>query len=111
MSFHAGTDIAAPCGRNMYAASSGTVEYAGWNGGYGYYVRINHGNGLTTAYGHIQGGGILVQMGQTIVVGQNIAKVGSTGASTGCHTHIEVRRNGVTENPVTFFSNIGIQLG
>ena len=108
---HTGTDIAAGCGTNIYASSSGTVTYAGPNGTFGNFVRIDHGGGLTTSYAHIQNGGILVQMGQSVVVGQNIAKVGTTGASTGCHTHIEVRRNGVTENPVTFFSNIGIQLG
>ncbi|MER3390583.1 MAG: peptidoglycan DD-metalloendopeptidase family protein [Microcella sp.] len=108
---HTGTDIAAGCGTNMYAASSGTITYAGPYGTYGNFVRIDHGGGLTTSYAHIQNGGILVQMGQTVVVGQNIAKVGSTGASTGCHLHLEVRRYGVAENPVPFFSNIGIQLG
>ena len=111
VAFHAGTDIAAPCGRAMYAAASGTVEYAGWNGGYGYYVRINHGNGITTAYGHIQQGGILVQMGQPVTVGQNIARVGTTGSSNGCHLHFEVRQNGSPTNPVTYLRNKGLSVG
>lgn len=109
--FHAGTDIAAPCGRTMYAASSGTVEYAGWNGGYGYYVRINHGNGITTAYGHIQSGGILVQMGQSVSVGQAIARVGTTGSSNGCHLHFEVRQGGSPTNPVTYLRDKGLSIG
>jgi murein DD-endopeptidase MepM/ murein hydrolase activator NlpD len=109
--FHAGVDLAAPCGRNIYAPYSGTVVYAGWNGGYGNYLRIDHGNGLTTAYGHIITGGTLVKQGQAVVVGQNIARVGTTGASTGCHLHYEVRSNGITTNPVTFMRDKGITLG
>jgi len=108
---HTGTDFGAGCGTNIFAASSGTVDYAGWYGTYGNFVRINHGNGLTTSYAHIRSGGILVNIGQEVVVGESIAKVGSTGASTGCHLHLEVRRGGVSENPVPFFSNLGIRLG
>ncbi len=111
VAFHAGTDIAAPCGRVMYAAADGTVEYAGWNGGYGYYVRINHGNGITTAYGHIQQGGTLVQMGQSVAVGQSIAKVGTTGSSNGCHLHFEVRQNGSPTNPVPYLRDKGLTIG
>lgn len=109
--FHAGTDIANAAGTPIYAASSGVVEYAGWNGGYGYYVRINHGNGLTTAYGHIQSGGILVRMGQEVTVGQHIARMGTTGSSTGNHLHFEVRQNGATTNPVTYLRNKGLSIG
>jgi murein DD-endopeptidase MepM/ murein hydrolase activator NlpD len=111
VAFHAGTDIAAPCGRSMFAASSGTVEYAGWYGGYGNYIRINHGNGLTTAYGHIQSGGILVQMGQPVAAGQNIARVGTTGNSNGCNLHFEVRQNGITTNPVSYLRDKGLSIG
>ena len=111
VAFHAGTDIAAPCGRLMYTAASGTVEYAGWNGGYGYYVRINHGDGVTTAYGHIQSGGILVQMGQPVVVGQSIARVGTTGSSNGCHLHFEVRQSGSPTNPVPYLRDKGLSIG
>lgn len=109
--FHAGVDLAAACGRNIYAPYSGTVEYAGWNGGYGNYIRINHGNGLTTAYGHIINGGTLVRQGQAVAVGQNIARVGTTGSSTGCHLHYEVRNGGITTNPVTYMRGKGITLG
>lgn len=111
VAFHAGTDVAAPCGRPMYAASSGTVEYAGWNGGYGNYIRINHGNGVTTGYGHIESGGVLVQSGQQVVVGQNIARVGTTGSSNGCHLHFEVRLGGSPTDPVVYLKNIGLGLG
>ena len=111
VAFHSGTDIAASCGRPMYAASSGTVEYAGWNGSYGNFIRINHGGGLTTAYGHIQPGGILVQMGQPVAVGQQIARVGTTGNSTGCHLHLEVRQNGSSTDPMAYLRNKGLSVG
>jgi murein DD-endopeptidase MepM/ murein hydrolase activator NlpD len=110
-SFHSGVDIAAPCGRNMFAAHAGTVTYAGWNGGYGNYIQIDHGNGVSTAYGHIVSGGLLVKMGQEVEVGQNIARVGTTGTSTGCHLHYEVRLNGVANDPVSYMRNQGISLG
>ena len=111
VAFHSGTDIASSCARPIYAASSGTVEYAGWNGTYGIFVRINHGGGLTTGYAHIQQGGILVQMGQPIAVGQQIARVGSTGRSTGCHLHLEVRQNGASTDPVVYLRNKGLTVG
>jgi murein DD-endopeptidase MepM/ murein hydrolase activator NlpD len=111
VAFHSGTDIAAACGRIIYAAASGTVDYAGWNGSFGYFVRIDHGNGLTTSYSHIQQGGILVQMGQSVTVGQSIAKVGSTGRSNGCHLHFEVRQGGVSTNPVLYLRGKGLSIG
>ncbi|TAL43925.1 MAG: M23 family peptidase [Salinibacterium sp.] len=110
-SYHQGVDIGAGCGGNIYAASSGTVVYAGWNGGYGNFILVNHGGGVATAYGHIRSGGTLVSYGQHVDVGQNIAKVGSTGTSTGCHLHFEVRINGVATNPIPFMRNQGITLG
>lgn len=109
--FHAGVDIANSAGTPLYAAASGVVEYAGWNGGYGYFIRIDHGNGLTTSYGHIQAGGILVRMGQEVVVGQNIARMGTTGSSTGNHLHFEVRQNGATTNPVDYLRGKGLSIG
>jgi murein DD-endopeptidase MepM/ murein hydrolase activator NlpD len=110
-SFHEGVDLAAGCGAPIYAAHAGTVAYAGLYGGYGNYIRINHGGGITTAYGHIVDGGILVRSGQQVAVGQVIARVGSTGHSTGCHLHFEVRINGTPTNPVSFLSARGISLG
>ncbi|MFZ2964278.1 MAG: M23 family metallopeptidase [Rhodoglobus sp.] len=110
-SYHSGTDIGAGCGANIYAASGGTVIYAGWNGGYGNYILIDHGNGVRTAYGHIVGGGYLVSYGQRVEVAQNIAKVGTTGNSTGCHLHFETIVNGVAVNPVNYMAGQGIRIG
>ena len=110
-SYHQGTDIGAGCGNNIYAASSGTVIYAGWNGGYGNFVLIDHGGGVQTAYGHIVSGGILVGYGQSVDVGQNIAKVGTTGTSTGCHLHFEVRIGGTAVNAVPYLAGQGITIG
>jgi murein DD-endopeptidase MepM/ murein hydrolase activator NlpD len=109
--FHAGVDIANGAGTPIYAAASGVVEFAGWSGGFGNYIRINHGNGLTTGYPHLQAGGILVRMGQEVVVGQNIGRMGTTGYSTGNHLHFEVRENGVATNPVTYLRNKGLAIG
>ncbi|MCU1578537.1 MAG: family metallopeptidase [Rhodoglobus sp.] len=109
--YHQGTDIGAYCGANIYAATSGTVEYAGWNGGYGNFLLLDHGNGVETAYGHIVNGGILVSYGQHVDVGQNIAKVGTTGTSTGCHLHFEVRINGQAINAVPYMAGQGITIG
>lgn len=109
--YHQGTDIGAGCGARIYAATAGTVVYAGWNGGYGNFVLIDHGNGVATAYGHIVNGGILVSYGQHVDIGQNIALVGTTGTSTGCHLHLEVRINGVATDAAVFLANQGIRLG
>jgi len=106
--FHAGTDVGAGCGYPIYAASSGTVTYSGSNGNYGNYVSINHGGGLETAYAHIISGGLLVSRGQSVGAGQLIALVGSTGGSTGCHLHYEVRRGGATVDPVQFMRAQGV---
>lgn len=106
--FHSGTDFANSCGTPMYAASAGTVEYAGWLGTLGYFIRINHGNGLTTGYGHIREGGIKVSIGQQVQAGEYIADMGTTGGSTGCHLHFEVRSNRVAGDPVTFLREQGV---
>ncbi|MEJ8285794.1 MULTISPECIES: M23 family metallopeptidase [Curtobacterium] len=105
---HDGTDLASGCSTPIVAASAGTVDYVGWYGGYGNYVRINHGNGVQTAYGHIVNGGFRVSTGQQVSAGQLIALVGSTGQSTGCHSHIEVHINGATTDPVPFMSARGV---
>ncbi len=110
-SYHQGTDIGAGCGAKIYAASGGTVVYAGWNGGYGNFVLIDHGGGVQTAYGHIVDGGILVGYGQHVDVGTNIALVGTTGTSTGCHLHFEVRINGSAIDSVPFMAGQGITIG
>ena len=110
-SYHQGTDIGASCGDPIFAASSGTVEYAGWNGGYGNFILIDHGNGIETAYGHIVSGGTLVSTGEEVIVGEQIASVGTTGTSTGCHLHFEVRVGGVARNAVPFMADQGITIG
>ena len=97
---HKGIDIAAPRGTPVYAADGGTVTYAGWMSGYGYLVRINHGNGYETYYGH--NSSLTVSVGQKVYKGQQIARVGSTGNSTGNHCHFEVRYNGVAKNPLNY---------
>jgi murein DD-endopeptidase MepM/ murein hydrolase activator NlpD len=107
---HPGVDIANGSGTPLYAASSGTVTYAGYNGGYGYFIRISHGGGVTTAYGHIRSGGIAVRSGQRVSAGQYIAAMGSTGNSTGPHVHFETRVNGAAQNPVPFMRNRGVSL-
>ena len=99
---HKGLDIAAAKGTPIYAAASGTVITSayGWNGGYGNYVVINHGNGISTAYGHCSS--LVAKVGQTVNQGDLIAYVGSTGDSSGNHLHFEVRVNGVAQNPQNY---------
>jgi len=98
--FHAGVDIAAKWGAETIAVASGVVVHAGLMGGYGYLVEINHGDGYVTRYAHNEE--ILVKQGDTVSQGQVIARVGSTGYSTGPHVHFEVLRKGKTINPVKY---------
>ncbi|MDD5932572.1 MAG: M23 family metallopeptidase [Oscillospiraceae bacterium] len=97
---HKGIDIANSYGTAIYAADGGTVTYAGWMSGYGYLVRIDHGNGYVTYYGH--NSKLLVSSGQHVYKGQQIARMGSTGNSTGNHCHFEIRVNGVAKNPLNY---------
>lgn len=97
---HKGIDIAASYGTPIYAADGGTVTYSGWMGGYGYLVQITHGNGYVTYYGH--NSSLLVSVGQHVYKGQQIARMGSTGNSTGNHCHFEIRLNGVAKNPLNY---------
>jgi murein DD-endopeptidase MepM/ murein hydrolase activator NlpD len=99
--YHPGLDIADSSGTPDVAADSGTVVYAGWDStGYGNMVLIDHGNGFKTRYGHLSQ--ILVISGQTVQRGQLIGKMGSTGHSTGPHTHFEIILNGVHVNPLSY---------
>ena len=88
---HKGIDIAVPRGTPIYAADGGTVTYSGWMSGYGYLVQIDHGNGYVTRYGH--NSSLTVNVGQHVYKGQQVARAGSTGNSTGNHCHFEVRYN------------------
>lgn len=98
--FHAGLDIGADYGTTIYAADIGTVLFAGWYGGYGNAVIIDHGGTITTLYGHTSE--LYVVEGQAVQRGQAIATVGSTGLSTGPHLHFEVRRDGEPIDPMTY---------
>lgn len=100
MEFHQGLDIAAPMGTTITAAAAGTVISAGWYGGYGNYILIDHGGGMATGYGHCSQ--IFVSVGQQVQKGQAIGAVGSTGASTGPHVHFEVRINGKAVDPAPY---------
>lgn len=97
---HSGLDFRAPMGSEARVTAAGTVVSAGWNGGYGRMVEVEHAGGFTTRYGHLSK--ILVKKGQQLSVGDAVGKVGSTGRSTGPHLHYEVRRNGDALNPVRF---------
>ena len=101
---HKGLDIAAPNGAPIRAAMAGTVQLAGRAGGYGNFVKLAHGNGMATGYGHMSR--IAVRAGTHVSAGQVIGYVGSTGMSTGPHLHYELWKNGVAINPgkVTFES-------
>ena len=97
---HKGIDIAGSYGTPIYAADGGTVTYSGWMGGYGYTIRIDHGNGKVTYYAH--NSSLIASVGQHVYKGQQIARMGSTGNSTGNHCHFEVRINGVAKNPLNY---------
>jgi murein DD-endopeptidase MepM/ murein hydrolase activator NlpD len=98
--YHKGQDIAAPMGTPVMATADGTIITAGWQRGYGWVVYIDHGNGITTRYGHLSR--IDVELGQTIRRGQQLGLVGSTGRSTGPHLHYEVRINGQPVSPLLY---------
>jgi murein DD-endopeptidase MepM/ murein hydrolase activator NlpD len=101
---HAGIDLAGPIGTPIYATADGMVETAGWNsGGYGNLVKINHGRGIETRYGHLSQ--MLVRDGQRVRRGELIARMGSTGRSTGSHLHYEVRIDGRAVNPIPFMKS------
>jgi murein DD-endopeptidase MepM/ murein hydrolase activator NlpD len=108
---HSGQDIANSCRTPIYAAAAGTVKYAGPYSDLGNYITIDHGDDVVTGYGHIINGGILVRIGQHVDAGQNIARIGSTGGSTGCHLHFSVFLNGSVINPVPFMRDRGVTLG
>jgi murein DD-endopeptidase MepM/ murein hydrolase activator NlpD len=96
-SVHTGIDVGAPEGTPILAASDGVVRRAGERGGYGISVELDHGNGVSTLYGHASE--LLVQEGQQVHKGTPIAKVGHTGRSTGSHLHFEVRHKGIPTDP------------
>ena len=101
---HAGIDLAGPHGTPIYATADGTVTTAGWNsGGYGNLIKVDHGRGIETRYGHLAQ--MLVRDGQQVKRGQLIGRMGSTGRSTGNHLHYEVRIDGRAVNPIPFMKS------
>jgi murein DD-endopeptidase MepM/ murein hydrolase activator NlpD len=98
--FHSGLDFAAPSGTTVLSAGKGVVSFVGTKSGYGKVVEVTHANGLITRYGHLSA--FLSKEGQAVNTGTPIAKVGSTGRSTGPHLHFEVRRADSAINPKTF---------
>lgn len=99
-SYHSGIDISCSYGAAIKAADGGTVTFAGYKGSYGYLVIITHDNGTQTYYAH--NSSLLVSAGQKVYKGQQIAKAGSTGRSTGTHCHFEVRVRGTSVNPLSY---------
>jgi murein DD-endopeptidase MepM/ murein hydrolase activator NlpD len=97
---HIGLDYRCRLNDPIYAADGGTVVFAGWGGGYGNLVRIDHGNGFITYYGHFNA--FAVTSGQAVGQGQLIGYCGTTGYSTGPHLHYEIRLNGVPQNPAVY---------
>lgn len=99
---HVGVDLtmSGAYGKPIYASAGGTVISAGWSGGYGKMVKIRHSNGYVTYYAHCSA--LLVSVGETVSQGQQIARIGSTGNSTGPHLHFELRINGSPVNPMKY---------
>jgi len=100
--FHGGIDIAAWYGTPVRTTANGVVVQAGWRGGYGKTVIIDHGYGVKSMYGHCSK--ILVSVGNRVVKGQVVANVGSTGFATGPHVHYEIRKDGFAINPVKYLN-------
>ncbi|NKN36502.1 peptidoglycan DD-metalloendopeptidase family protein [Agrobacterium sp. a22-2] len=107
LAMHAGIDFRASTGGEIQSAGAGVVTAAGSAGGYGNMVEIDHGHGISTRYGHMSR--VLVNVGDTVAVGDTIGLAGSTGRSTGPHLHYEVRRNGAAVDPMRFL-NAGLKL-
>ena len=99
-SYHEAIDIANSYGTPIYAADGGTVIYSGWNGGLGYCVKIDHGNGFITWYGH--NSDLYVSVGDHVYKGQTIAAMGSTGISSGSHCDFRIQRNGTMVDPLNY---------
>jgi murein DD-endopeptidase MepM/ murein hydrolase activator NlpD len=105
---HTGIDLHGEMGDPVRVTANGKVTIASWQGGYGNMIEVNHGNGLSTRYGHLSK--IEVKVGDVVRIGQTIGRVGSTGRSTGPHLHYETRINGEPVDPQKFL-RAGIRLG
>jgi hypothetical protein len=105
---HAGLDLAAACATPIVAAGAGVVVRSGAAAGYGNLVAVDHGSGMVTRYAHMAAEDLTVVVGQSVAAGQQIARVGSTGDSTGCHLHFEVLLDGVPSDPLPFLAERGV---
>lgn len=108
---HYGIDYADACGSPIYAATSGRVVFAGAAGGYGYLITIDHGNGVQSRYAHMYADGLFVRPGDDVAAGQNIAAIGNSGVSSGCHLHFELRVNGQAVDPEPVLASLGAGSG
>ncbi len=99
---HTGIDLANPNGGFIFAAADGVVEYAGWEGGYGIVVEIDHGRGVHTLYGHLTDVNPALRQGSFVRAGAAIARMGMTGNATGIHLHYEVTINGLKVDPLNY---------
>jgi murein DD-endopeptidase MepM/ murein hydrolase activator NlpD len=107
---HQGYDMSQGCGATIYAAGPGTVVIAESHQGYGNTVLIDHGNEVTTLYGHMQWGSLRVTAGDTVTAGTPLGAEGNTGRSFGCHLHFEVRVDGRAIPPEPFMAALGLPL-
>jgi len=107
---HKGYDMGQECGVTVYAAGPGRVVRAGAWGGYGNAVQIDHGAGVTTLYAHMMWDSLLVQAGQNVAAGTPLGAEGTTGTSTGCHVHFEVRVDDVAVDAQPFMASRGLPL-
>ncbi len=107
---HLGYDMDQPCGATIYAAGPGVVINAGEMPGWGNTVRIDHGGGLVTLYGHMQWDSLRVSVGDQVKAGTPLGAEGSTGKSTGCHLHFEVQLDGTAIDPEPFMAARGLPL-
>ncbi|MCR2811309.1 MULTISPECIES: M23 family metallopeptidase [unclassified Microbacterium] len=107
---HQGYDMAQGCGSTIFAAGPGVVITAGAFYGWGNTVRIDHGGGLITLYGHMQWGSIRVSAGQPVTAGTPLGVEGNTGKSFGCHLHYEIQQDGSAVDPQPFMASLGLPL-
>jgi len=107
---HHGYDMSQDCGVTVFAAGPGTVIRAGAWDSFGNAVEVDHGGGLVTIYGHMMWNSLLVSPGTTVVAGTPLGLEGSTGVSTGCHVHFEIRINGKAVDPEPFMAALGLPL-
>lgn len=109
--YHRGIDLGGGgCYGPIWAANKGQVVRSGPASGYGNLIEVDHGGGVHTRYGHMFNDGLLVQVGDQVTAGQQIAKVGTTGNSTGCHLHFEVLMNGQQVDPEAFLAKVGVTI-